>query len=130
MFMGDKAKLKQLHKSYQGLLAEQKKQNDRRYKLEEDGGNKSEIDQLREDAERIQKAINHLVETDYSQSVYERYSPKNPKLISTSTEEVVSWQEAFGSSFEAIPKTLRHSLVGLVEGYGRYRFRSKRFLFF
>jgi len=41
-------------------------------------------------------------------------------LIRVRTGEEVSWDEAFGNDFCKVSKSLRHSLVGLVEEPGRY----------
>lgn len=101
-------KLKQDHALY-------KKMNSERFLLEEDA--------RRAEADSKIKEIDHFVENIYAKDVFDKYGKKRPKLISNKTEDVVSWEDAFGSVFEEIPKGVRHSLVGLVEGGGLYRFK-------
>ena len=81
------------------------------------------------DAEEIDADINELsdriaafIENEYALAVFEKYSKEKPNLIRIKTGEIVSWDDAFGSDFENVSKSLRHSLVGLVEEPGRYRF--------
>ena len=69
------------------------------------------------------EAIDAFVENEYAAEVFRVYSKKKPKLIRISTDEVYTWEDAFGISFEQIEKGLRHSLVGLVEEPTRYRFK-------
>lgn len=102
-------KLKKDHALY-------KKMNSERFLLEED-------DAKRVEADSKIKEINHFVENNYAKDVFDKYGKKRPKLISNKTDAVVSWEEAFGSVFDEIPKGVRHSLVGLVEGGGQYRFK-------
>lgn len=71
--------------------------------------------------DRLEKEIDDFIENDYAQSVYEFYRVGKPDLIRKLTGETVSWEQAFGSGdFGTIEKSLRHSLVGLVEESGRY----------
>ncbi len=81
-----------------------------------------------EDAENINNSLKVLagtiadfIENEYAFAVYERYCKSKPNLIRVKTGEVVSWDEGFGSDFDKISKSLRHSLVGLVEEPGRYK---------
>lgn len=92
------------------------KMNNERFSLEEDDAKRAEADS------KI-KEIDHFVEYIYAKDVFDKYVKKRPKLISNKTDDVVSWEEAFGSVFDEVPKGLRHSLVGLVEGGGQYRFK-------
>ena len=71
--------------------------------------------------DRIEAEVDEFVENKYAYEVFQYYSQKEPKLIRNTDEEVVSWKEAFGDKFDEIPKSLKNSLVGLVEKYGRYR---------
>jgi len=79
--------------------------------------------QLEAAVEKLQKEIAIFIEDEYAKAVFEYYSRKQPKLIRESTGEVVKWKDAFGNSFEAVPRALRGSLVGIVEGGGRYRLK-------
>ena len=71
----------------------------------------------------IDAQINELIEGKYAEEVFRYYQKKQPTLIRIHTGEEVSWQDAFGDSYEAVSKSLRHSLVGLVEGGGRYKLK-------
>ncbi|SDB69212.1 hypothetical protein [Butyrivibrio sp. INlla16] len=85
----------------------------------------SENSSKEEDASRTKAKIDEIdnyIETVYAKDVYAYYSQKKPKLIRKKTNEVVSWEDAFGDDFEKISKPLRHSLVALVDGDGRYKF--------
>ena len=59
----------------------------------------------------------------YAKKVFDFYNPKKPKLVRCLTKEVFTWDEAFGSDFSKIPSSLRESLVGLVEGSGKYKLK-------
>ena len=67
--------------------------------------------------------IDNLVEGDYSRAVFDYYSRRKPLLIRSHTHEEVRWQDAFGDSFDRTTLGQRHSLVGLIEGGGKYRFK-------
>jgi len=67
--------------------------------------------------------IDALIEGDYSRTVFDHYSEKQPVLIRVHTGEEVRWIEAFGESFDKTTPGQRHSLVGLIEGGGKYRFK-------
>ena len=73
--------------------------------------------------DQIIKQIDSLIEGDYAKAVFEYYQKKSPSLIRIRTGETVSWKDAFGDSFDEVSKSLRHSLVGLVEGGGRYKMK-------
>ena len=45
-------------------------------------------------------------------------------LLRVNTGEEIDWDEAFGQDFEKISKSLRHSLVGLVEKPGQYTLKK------
>lgn len=69
---------------------------------------------------------NKLVEGPYSEAVWREYANKKPDLIRNHTGERVSWTDAFGTSYEDVSKSQRHSLTGLAEGgAGQYRFANK-----
>ena len=73
--------------------------------------------------ELLSEKIDSFIENEYAKAVYKEYSKKKPQLIRISTGETVEWNQAFGDDFESINKSLRHSLVGLVEEHARYRFK-------
>lgn len=80
-------------------------------------------EQLKKDFENAVACIDEFIEGEYANAVYEKFRNKKPKLIRIKTGDEVSWDDAFGTDFEAISKSLRHSLVGLVEEPGKYRFK-------
>ena len=69
------------------------------------------------------KEITDFVCNSYAKVVFEKYNPKKPRLVRRLTKEVLTWDEAFGNNFEAIPLSLRESLVGLIEDSGKYKFK-------
>ncbi|MDI9243201.1 hypothetical protein [Fusibacillus kribbianus] len=73
--------------------------------------------------DKVYKEIDLLIEGEYAESVFAYYVKKRPALIRIKTGEIVTWDDAFGNSFEKVSKSLRHSLVGLVEGGGRYKIK-------
>ena len=75
------------------------------------------------DRDNLINQIDSLIEGDYSRAVFEYYSKKQPVLVRNRTGEIIFWKDAFGETFENVSKSLRHSLVGLVEGGGRYRLK-------
>ena len=84
---------------------------------------KEDIISACEDLEAAYEAVDAFVENVYAAEVFRAYSKKKPKLVRVSTEEVYTWEEAFGESFDSLEKGLRHSLVGLVEEPTRYRLK-------
>ena len=72
-------------------------------------------------ADKLANEIDNFIEGEYSEAVFNYYKEKKPTLIRSSTDEKYTWDQAFPESFEDVSKSLRHSLVGLVEGGGRYR---------
>ncbi len=75
------------------------------------------------DLDAIIEEINQYIEGPYAEAVFSYYKEKNPQLVRIQTGEEFSWQEAFGENFGDVSKSLRHSLVGLVEGGGRYKIK-------
>lgn len=73
--------------------------------------------------DKISVDIDDFIENEYAQAVFEYYNKKKPTLVRIRTDEKYAWEEAFGSEFDRIEKTLKHSLVGLVENTGRYRIK-------
>ena len=69
------------------------------------------------------RQIDDLVEGDYSRAVFDHFSRRKPLLIRSHTQEEIRWQDAFGDSFDKTTIGQRHSLVGLIEGGGKYRFK-------
>lgn len=69
------------------------------------------------------RQIDDLVEGDYSRAVFDHYSRKKPLLIRSHTHEEALWQDVFGDSFDKTTIGQRHSLVGLIEGGGKYRLK-------
>lgn len=103
------SKIKQDSKMY-------KKMNRERFALEENPSKRKEVDKkIRE--------IDEFVENIYARDVFDKYNKKKPDLVRNKTGEVVPWDTAFGTDFSEVPSSLRHSLVGLIEGSGRYRFK-------
>ena len=70
-----------------------------------------------------EKEYADFVEEEYSLFVFNHYSKKEPDLINRYTNEKCSWKQAFGSDFNKISKIVRHSLVGLIENSGKYKFK-------
>ena len=73
--------------------------------------------------DKISVDIDDFIENEYAQAVFEYYNKKKPTLVRIRTDEKYAWEEAFGSEFDRIEKTLKHSLVGLVENTGRYKIK-------
>ncbi len=114
-------KIMQLGKKYKEL----KKMNNDLYQqyefAKESNADKEKIQDFKEQLDDLSKEIDSFIEKEYALAVFEKYSKKKPQLIIVSSGETISWDEAFGSSFDEISKSLRHSLVGLVESPGRYK---------
>ena len=84
---------------------------------------KKEIVEVCDALDAVIDEIDMLVENEYSREVFNVYSKKKPKLIRISTDEIFTWEDAFGDDFDKIEKGLRHSLVGLVEEPTRYKLK-------
>ena len=96
---------------------------DEHAQIEEDDGPCDRLEKLNREIEDLSVHIRSLIENDYSQAVFNAYKDEKPPLIRILTGETVTWDDAFGDDFEKISRSLRHSLVGLVEDPGRYRFK-------
>ena len=101
--------LKKDHKLYE-------KMNLERFLLEE------ELDKRAEADRKIQE-IDYFVENIYARDIFNKYGQKKPLLICNATDEITTWEAAFGNDFDNLSIGLRHSLVGLFEGGGKYRFK-------
>ena len=78
------------------------------------------------EADRLVNEIDAFIEGEYSEAVFRYYKVKKPKLIRIATDEEYTWDQAFPESFDEVSKSLRHSLVGLIEGGGRFRLKQYR----
>lgn len=74
-------------------------------------------------AEKLVNEIDQFIEGEYSKAVFDYYVKKKPQLIRIRTGEEFSWDQAFGNSYANISPSLKHSLVGLVEGGGRFKLK-------
>lgn len=108
--------IKECKKEYKDLLK-------RRYRYyDEYGMDIPEKEQKEFDS--LDDQINKLIEGPYSLAVFNEYSKTQPMLINNRTGEKVTWKDAFGDSYDELTKSIKHTLVGLVEGgTGRYRFK-------
>ena len=105
-FRSYKSKLASLYKKKQALVAQAN------YKI-----------LAGSEAEQAVLEIDQFIEEEYSAAVFKYYQLRRPDLILVKTGEIVSWENAFGNDFKEVSKSLRHSLVGLVEGEGRYKLK-------
>lgn len=94
-----------------------------RFKKCTDCENRDSICKLAQSLDEVLEEINNFIEGNYARSVFEFYSLKEPTLIRRATGEEVAWKQAFGDDFEMVTKSLRHSLVELIEGDGRYQLK-------
>ena len=76
----------------------------------------------RAEADKKDELIDAFVENIYARDIFNKYSKRKPKLICNANDEITSWDDAFGKDFDKLSIGLRHSLVGLIEGGGKYRF--------
>ena len=111
--MFNKSPFKQLKKE----LAELYK---KKHLLESEDMNQGHI---REELDRVSADIEELIEGRYAEEVFQYYLKSRPILIRIRTGEEISWNDAFGESYDEITKSQKHSLVGLVENTGRYRLK-------
>ena len=114
------SKLKKLSKELKKLYS-QKHDLTRKYEDALSYGEKAE--QISMDLEELTNRIALFIENEYALAVFEKYSKTRPELIRVKTGETVTWEEGFGTDFDKISKSLRHSLVGLVEEPGRYKLK-------
>lgn len=99
-------KIKSDHKKYEKI-------KDALYKVQEIGDQDCVAAKKRE--------LDAFIEEEYAKDIFEKYSKKKPILTEVKTGTKIAWVDAFGNEFEKISKSLRHSLVGLEEGGGRYK---------
>lgn len=92
---------------------------------------KSKLEEEREDIQALPGSeleslickIDELIEGEYSLAVFTCYAKKQPLLIRVYTGEQIQWVDAFGMSYDRLTLGQKHSLVGLIEGGGKYRFK-------
>ena len=118
--MFERSKVKGFSRELEKLY-KQKHDLSRQYDDAESNGREAE--QINARLKELSDRIAAFIENEYAMAVFEKYSKSKPQLIRIKTGETVSWDEAFGDDFERISKSLRHSLVGLVEEPGRYRLK-------
>ena len=78
-----------------------------------------------DELEAADAKLEYFMDEEYSRAVFEIGSRWKWKLVDVRTEQVLSWEEAYGTAYEKVSKNLRRSLIGLAEGYGQYKFKSK-----
>lgn len=81
---------------------------------------------LAENVDCINAETEEFILNTYAKAVFDYYSHAKPLLVRGTTGETITWDEAFGIQFDEVPKTLRYSLVGLVEGFGRYKIKTDK----
>ena len=112
---------KELHKLYNQRRSLQKIIDDMNFdELQTDEKN------VNQEIDTLSDLIDSYIENEYSRAVFDEYSKKKPDLIRIKTGEIIKWDVAFGYEFENVTKSLRHSLVGLVELPGRYKLKDDR----
>ena len=93
---------------------------DRKHKLQSDDLDDASV---QEELDAVVSEIDTLMEGRYAREVFECYVKKKPDLVRIRTGEIVTWQDAFGDSYNSITKSQKHELVGLVEGGSKYRLK-------
>ena len=147
--MFEKMKISKYKKQLAKLKADKKAINDELYSLEEKAGcanckmyNRGKVSSLADrykscsnckgstkckkvasELEKIKFDIDNYIENEYAKMVFELYSAKKIKLYEKYDKKYLTWEEAFGNDFDKVSKTLRHSLVGLIEGEGRFEIK-------
>lgn len=119
----EKLEKKYSSKEWDGYFTGSVKKYSERYAKCQESNEKTEIVLACDKLDEAEDAVDAFIENTYALEVYKVYSKKKPKLIRISTDEIYDWDTAFGTSFDAIEKGLRHSLVGLVEEPARYKFK-------
>ena len=71
----------------------------------------------------VNQQMDRYIESDYSLAVYNCCAKRKPLLVRVQTGEKVRWQDAVPDSWEKTTSGQKHTLVGLIEGSGEYRFR-------
>lgn len=117
--------LKKYSKELKDLYAEENNLSNQYYDALETLGDSQKAEQIKIEMDKMSEKNTNFIENDYAQAVFAHYYDKKPMLIRVRTGEEVSWDEAFGNDFCKVSKSLRHSLIGLVEEPGRYVFCKK-----
>ncbi len=118
------SQIRQYHKELHRMYDQKRKLSQRYgYAIEMDD-NPIEATNVSKELEKLSSNISSLIENEYAQAVFEEYKAKKPVLIEVNTGEEISWDHAFGNDFSKISKSIRYSLVGLVEEPGRYIFKK------
>ena len=84
------------------------------------------VSKLAENVDCINSETEEFILNTYAKAVFDYYSLTKPLLVRGTTGETIAWEEAFGTQFDEVPKTLRYSLVGLAEGFGRYKIKTDK----
>ena len=115
--------IKKYKEIYKKLLKEEHKLSNDYYDALDNNFNTEKIDKLKAEKQNISERIDSLIENDYAKAVYDIYNSKKPKLILLKNDSEITWDDAFGCSFEEMSKPQKHALVGLIENTGMYRFK-------
>ena len=121
-----RARLDSAKSKYDKLMEE------RSYCINWDDGSESDNPKwpkwLQNKYDKVVEELNKLEEGEYSKAIFDVLNEEKPDLIRNRTGEVISWDDAWGGTYDNISKSLRHSLVALLEGGGRYRFKDKKYV--
>lgn len=73
--------------------------------------------------DNLEKKYNDFSKKVYALDIFNYLNVKSPKLIDSLSGENKTWTEAFGDNFDSLSDGLKSSLIGLMEGGGKYRFK-------
>lgn len=118
------SQIKKYSKELHALYDEKHKLSQRYGDVVESDDNTGEAERINKEIEEVSCKIAMLIENEYALAVFEKYKKKGPMLIRVNTGEEVPWDEAFGQNYAMVSKSLRHSLVGLVEKPGQYSLKK------
>ena len=91
--------------------------------IDDDASNKAAERQMK----RVNKQKEKLseVESEYAKTIFDYLSESKPSLIVRKTKEIIAWDKAYPSSFDALSEDQITSIVALVEeDGGRYRINT------
>ena len=71
---------------------------------------------------KLEETFDLFVREEYARIVFENYVLKNPQIVDMYTGKVRHFADVYGANFEEMPNGFKEGLVGLIEGYGAYRF--------
>ena len=79
------------------------------------------IEEIAIELDQNDRELAKLVEGEFAEEIFKKYSRKNPIVIDTTNGHETRWDELFGNTFDKVSKSQCHALVRIYMKNGSYR---------